>query len=398
MAAASLGLRGIFLNRPAGLVFDEVYYVNAARDLAGRHSVLSPLGFVNPGVDTNPAHPPLAKLLIAGSIRLFGDNPVGWRLPSLIAGTIAIILLYRLVRLAGGGAWTALTAAALMAADNLLFVHSGIATLDIFALTLMLAGLVLYLRGRWALAGIAIAAGACSKLVGADALLIIGLFEGGRLALAGRGGRAPIPGRPPRATLLALAGCTAASAVAYLLLLGGLDRLAGVGMDPITHTRYMMRVLTEVRVNVTSVQGRLAGDSSGPLQWLLDQRPITYWRQPGFGPAVVDIRGVINPVMILAAVPTLVLAAAAAWRQREAQSLLALAWFAGTMLPYAAGAINGRVTYIYYMVTVMPAVYIALARCLHGRPRLPEAVRIVFALGVVYNAVLLFPFRSLSAP
>ena len=55
---------------PDKFVFDEVHYVPAARQM------LEP---VLPSPMLNPMHPPLAKQLIALSIRTFGDVPLGWR-------------------------------------------------------------------------------------------------------------------------------------------------------------------------------------------------------------------------------------------------------------------------------------------------------------------------------
>ena len=60
------------LGRPNELVFDEVYYVDGARDLLayGVESQSGEAEFV--------VHPPLGKWLIAIGIQIFGDNPFGW--------------------------------------------------------------------------------------------------------------------------------------------------------------------------------------------------------------------------------------------------------------------------------------------------------------------------------
>ena len=57
--------------------------------------------------DPNAEHPQLAKLIMAGGIKLFGDNPWGWRIGSVIFGLIAIVAMYTLVRAAGGSPWLA---------------------------------------------------------------------------------------------------------------------------------------------------------------------------------------------------------------------------------------------------------------------------------------------------
>src|SRR5438067_8826948 len=82
----SIGVRAAWLGAPCHspcrsasrhvLVFDESYYVNAARVIAG---IRPPAGATYTdaplGDDPNAEHPQLAKLVIAGSIELFGENP-----------------------------------------------------------------------------------------------------------------------------------------------------------------------------------------------------------------------------------------------------------------------------------------------------------------------------------
>ena len=184
----SLGARVTLLGSPCRapcdkatdhvLVFDEAYYVNAARVIAGiapppgAHYAGSPFGD-----DPNSEHPQLAKLVMAGSIELFGDGPLAWRLGSIVLGSVAILGMYFLVRSAGGGPWPALGAATLMAVDNLALVHSRIGTLDIYAVTAMIFGAALYLRRRPLLAGVVIGVGACTKFVAPYVLLSLLLLE-----------------------------------------------------------------------------------------------------------------------------------------------------------------------------------------------------------------------------
>jgi hypothetical protein len=70
---------------PEKFYFDEVHYVPAARQM------LEP---VLPSPLLNPMHPPLAKELMAVSIRVFGDVPLGWRYPSVLFGSLAIVAMY----------------------------------------------------------------------------------------------------------------------------------------------------------------------------------------------------------------------------------------------------------------------------------------------------------------
>jgi hypothetical protein len=70
---------------PEKFYFDEVHYVPAAQQM------LEP---VMPAPMLSPMHPPLAKQLMALSIRTFGDVPLGWRYPSVLFGSLAIVAMY----------------------------------------------------------------------------------------------------------------------------------------------------------------------------------------------------------------------------------------------------------------------------------------------------------------
>ena len=149
IAIASFVLRLINLGSPKGFVFDEVYYVDGARDL------------LKYGVEvdgTNPefiVHPPVGKWLIASGINMFGDNEFGWRFASAVFGTLLILLFARLVHVLFYSPLLTGLGAALMALDGLLLVHSRTALLDLFLTFFTLLGIFLWHRNRHIWAGIA---------------------------------------------------------------------------------------------------------------------------------------------------------------------------------------------------------------------------------------------------
>jgi dolichyl-phosphate-mannose--protein O-mannosyl transferase len=149
IALASFVLRIINLGLPKGFVFDEVYYVDGARDL------------LEYGVEidgTNPefiVHPPVGKWLIASGIKLFGDNEFGWRFASAVFGTLLILLFARLVHILFYSPLLTALGAALMALDGLLLVHSRTALLDLFLTFFTILGVLLWHRNRHVWAGIA---------------------------------------------------------------------------------------------------------------------------------------------------------------------------------------------------------------------------------------------------
>ncbi|MSZ25314.1 MAG: phospholipid carrier-dependent glycosyltransferase [Actinobacteria bacterium] len=147
---AGLGflLRVINLATPKGLVFDEVYYVDAARD------------FLAFGVEVTKdepefvVHPPLGKWFIAIGIRLFGDNEFGWRFATAVAGTISIILIGLIAQRLFRSQLLTLLATFLAAVDGLALVHSRTSLLDNFLTTLILAATYFFIRKNYVVTAI----------------------------------------------------------------------------------------------------------------------------------------------------------------------------------------------------------------------------------------------------
>ena len=389
------------------LIFDEAYYVNAARVIAG---ITPPRGapYANAplGVDPNSEHPQLAKLLIAGGIELFGDGPLAWRLPSVLIGTLAILGMFALTRAAGGGPWLALGAAALMAADNLLLVHGRIGTLDISAVTGMIWGATLYMRGRPILAGVVIAVAACAKEVAPYVLLVLGVLELFRWLASRRDGW-------PRLARLATCGLSAAAAfVALLFVLGQIappyspqtGKLVPHG--PLGHVAHIL----SYAAHQTSPHGP-QGIASYPWDWLIDSKPITYLRINPAHPTgtlsqvepAVHFTGLISPPILLLALPALLYAArrliaprfARARRSADEVGLLGLAWFLGTFLPFVAlSLLESRTSYLYYMVIVMPGIYLTVADLI-GRVGARRKLVLVWMACVLAAVVVLYPFTPL---
>ncbi len=328
----SLGARSFMLGEPcqspcnrAGehtLIFDEAYYVNAARVIAGlRPPPGAHYADAPSGVDPNAEHPQLAKLIMAGAIELFGDGPFAWRIGSLIFGTLAILGMYCLVRCAGGGRWTALGAATLMACDNLMLIHGRIGTLDIYTVAMMIWGMAIYLRGHPVLAGITLGVAAAFKLV-APYLWLSHRPAGGdprRCPPGGAAGSRP-PGDGGRA-LLRLVVTTVVGFAAFIGLLAIMDQIATPYADadaklitggPFAHLAHMISYAAQQ----TSPHGPM-GIASYPWQWLLDlnadhlpaDQPVAARRRAVRDPSGVEVPGRDQPPDHRLALPALVFCA-----------------------------------------------------------------------------------------
>lgn len=134
IGVAALLLFGIGLQRPSILMFDEVHYVPAARVL------------IELSHPVNIEHPMLGKSLIALGMLIFGDNPVGWRAMSLLAGAATIVGVYSFTRHLTGATRPGLFAALFAMLGQLVFIQARIGMLDVFLGALLVWAGTAFLR------------------------------------------------------------------------------------------------------------------------------------------------------------------------------------------------------------------------------------------------------------
>src|SRR5262249_32191784 len=232
----------------------------------------------------NPMHPPLAKQIIALSIRIVGDTAFGWRYPGVLFGALAVVAIY-LCGLAVFASEGAAIAGALIAFFNqMLFVMARTAMLDIFALTFGLFGIAAFLKGfgeprpqRWfALAGLAFGLSAACKWSGlfplATAIVIVAatrLLQGWRTQFAdAQESDWYRPDRWPDFGLADFAMCfVLAPAIAYLVPFVVLD-----GFSPAALVEAQRRIFVD---NTTSTLGTHTYASTWP-SWPFLMRPVWF--------------------------------------------------------------------------------------------------------------------------
>jgi dolichyl-phosphate-mannose--protein O-mannosyl transferase len=144
IALFALILRLLNLGTPKGFIFDEVYYVDGARDYLK-------YGVEVTGVDPEfVVHPPVGKWLIALGIKIFGDNEFGWRFMGALLGSVMIILIALIAQRLFRNTFLTISASALLAMDGLALVHSRTALLDIYlSFFILLATYFFVMRWHW---------------------------------------------------------------------------------------------------------------------------------------------------------------------------------------------------------------------------------------------------------
>jgi predicted membrane-bound dolichyl-phosphate-mannose-protein mannosyltransferase len=397
---AALVVRIIWLALPQNsLIFDEAYYVNAARVIlgwtvpAGAHYAGSPIG-----LDPNTEHPPLGKLLIAASMVVFGDNGLGWRLPSVVAGMVALIAAYQIVRAAGETTRLALLVLGFLAFENLTLVHGRIGTLDMLVLAPILVGAWMALRGRWATAGAATGIGMLMKLTALYGLLALVIM----LALA----LWAVWRREHRIVLSDLRPSLLALIAFSVVTVGGLwllDMRFSSYTNPIDHLRHMLEYGANLARGVTG-PGSCPSNDSSPWQWLFNECQMSYLRVDVTVKAgekilsthpTIDFRGAVNPILIGSMPIAFLFTAWLAWKRKSRLATWSLVWAGANYLPYVALALlSQRITYLYYFLPVIPALAVATALLLR-RSGLPRFVTVGYLIAFLAAFVAYFPFRQI---
>lgn len=395
LLVASFLCRIVWLTIPNGaIVFDEIYYVNAARLIDG-HKPPANATYANQrvGKDPNREHPPLGKVFIAASMKVFGDRPLGWRLPSILTGLIAILLVYAVCVAAGGDRWLGLTAAFLFSFDNLVLVHSRIGVLDMPLLMFLLLGTWLLFLRRPLLAGAALGLACLVKITGLYGLVALLAYA---LLVAWRDRE---PGRPLAALLRSPAWMLAGFVPVLFGGLWVLDLAFSTYRLPWDHLRYIL----DYGITLTRPGGP-ADSESYPWQWLVNEVQIPYYKVDTdtlvnhvvqATRTTVYFRGAMNPIIIGSAPLGVAFALWRAWVAREGLAIWAIVWTAINYLPYYPLTIlDQRIAYIYYFLPTMPAIAVALALFLR-KGHLPGLVTAVFLLSVFVGFIGYFPFRTI---
>jgi len=389
-------LRIAWLDRPPGsLIFDEKYYVNVARIILGRPHDLDVYPDAVLGVDPNHEHPPLAKLIIAFSMLVFGDNAYGFRLPSVIAGTLSVFIFYLLMKKVSKSQTLALISSFLFSFDNLIFVHSRIATLDIFMLAFMLIGFYFYFAKRTFLSAAALSLSTLSKIGGAYGFATILVYH-----LLKRPSESEVVkgGSEWRVKLEWLEKFGIAYVGFFMVLLTILDKIWGGYENPLEHLSFIYSYTLALSRPV------LSGIESYPWQWLINEVKIPYltvaesvYADHTLVSTYVSVAfaGAMNPFILFLTIPSIAYLAYLYGSKRDSFSLFILAWFSCTYLPfYPMSIIGHRISYIFYFLNTIPSVC-AAATSLILDQRPPKILIGVYLVAVIVGFILLFPFKKI---
>jgi dolichyl-phosphate-mannose-protein mannosyltransferase len=384
------------LTVPTKLMFDEVHYVPAARTL---------IALAGP---RNIEHPLLGKEIIAGGILLLGDNSLGWRFFSTLAGTATVLGVFAILWLMLGRVRPAVVGALLTLLNFTVFVQARIAMLDGFmaAFTLLgIASLLWAMRAetaraawsRWILGSIVLGLAVAAKWIAAPfvayaaiGFLVVRLAEARRTA---RSVYAALNARPARGRHRHWPGMAAIPAILLLGVVSIATYFATFApafcytIEPLT-----WRTLLPFQLTMYGQQTQVLPSHTYQSRWWswpLMLRPIWYLYERTDGAQ----RGVLMIGNLVVLWGGLVAVAACLYRgvrARELRLLAAAGLWIGSYVVWIVIPKSLGFFYYYYLPSIFLCVTLAVAldRFRRGRPWDMAVLGAAVALFAVFYPIL----------
>jgi len=313
---AALAAHFSIIAYPAAPIGDENYYIDDANGIAKYHETLQ------------VEHPPLAKLLILGGIKIFGDNAWGWRTLPVLFGALTVIFFYLLCRKLKMSRAASSIAAFLLAFENLSFIMSSVAMLDVYMVTFMMAAFLLYAWSRYAVSGAAIALSALAKLNGAlagPAVLIHWFFTREK--------------RSRRVLLVIFLGITAF----FVILIPcnyAITHDFVSSLNPFKSFGTMLSLSQGMTFNNIEQPFK-----SPPWQWLYEYQTMPFSYEPRYTAAIsFDIWALMIPVFLYMLYRAV---------KKNDAALFGVGWFIALYIIWIlAVLLSHRVTYIFYFYPI----------------------------------------------
>jgi len=364
-----LGLHLLIIGFPRTYVFDEYWYVPSAKRI------------IQDGVNLRPEHPPLAQVLIATGITLFGDNPLGWRILSVIFGVLSILALYLLVKEISKNEWTAFMSAALLSFEKMFFTFSSLALLDVFFIFFMISSFHLFFKNEFTRSALVAGLGAVCKLnavLTAPILILYHIFD--RFSLSIRVWAKSI-------RWMKIVIWTSVFLAAFFIFLYLFDRVY-TGPDqemfsnPVNHLKYMLEI--------HSSKYWPRSDESGPWTWIYSPRNYYYGN---LSIARVPFLEIFNPFVTGLSLVSVPYSIYNLKRTKDRLSLFALIWFSVSYFVwFPSYFIFSHPLFSFYILATIPSICTINTIFFQNDRRLAESIVMMAA---AYFLFFQYPIRIL---
>lgn len=369
------------LSSGCGFIFDEAHYIPATRKLLA-------------GQNVNAEHPPLTKVLIATSMMLFGDNPLGWRVLIIFSSILGLIILNRVAARITQSERTAFFSTLFFSTDIMAFNLGSIAMLDAPALTLAVASAFLFIRGRYLVSSVLMGLAFLAKLT--SVFVAVGLLAYLFVLILSRRRRLidTISEWMPTFEKMFFVGLGVTA-----IGLGLYDLHFKAFATPFEHLDYMLNYHGSLKFSQNDKVDL-------PLSWINPAAP--FQPAPYYNTAVTSpdgkqthpiyYLGIYTPLwwMTWIIVPSAIYSTVTKYRRQEKHGaeLFILTWILANYLPYFVFAhLLSRWVYTFYFYTTIPFLAVGAAQNL-SNSGLSKIVLYLLAIVQIAWFFVWFPVRG----
>ena len=280
----------------------------------------------NIGSYMNYEHPPLVKYILGFSMLTLGDQPIVWRLPGVIAGSLSLLIAYLIVVKLLNGEAISLLVFPLALTDPVLRAMSSVAMLDIYVVLFIALSMFFALRKSYFLSALFIGLAASCKLTGAFPAVALFLL------------------------MLILRKSSVKKMIFYPFAVPFLTWLSinSPLIVKLGFQRWSLEFVNGLKWFATS---RPPGPAvSTPWGWFVNENPFTLSTNP-------NVFASVNPAVYILAIVALALTPYMARKIRR-DAMVPAFWFAFSFLGYVSIYIIGnRTMYSFYVVTLSVMAY-----------------------------------------
>jgi predicted membrane-bound dolichyl-phosphate-mannose-protein mannosyltransferase len=321
------------------------------------------------------------------TIYVFTDNAFGWRFFSIIFGTLGIVLFYFICRKLGFSWKATMIATFLFAFEDMTFLHSGLALLDVYMVTFMLAAVLAYLDGKYILMGVFVALSANCKLAGV--LILVAIFIHWAIY------------RKDKWKSFSLSLVVAA--VSFVVFVAFFDFFIKGGFEnPITRINSMLSGTAANQFTVPKLS-----ISSRPWTWIYPQFIDPSYNSPfitySYNPWYISFISTTIQILIIPTIGYMIYKAIFAVKKSQVAGLVLL-WFLATYLVwmplgapikfkvFSTLVQTNRVTFVFYFLSTTPAICIGIAMAIsdwleHLKKRRAELNRLSTGIALSYGTI-----------
>jgi dolichyl-phosphate-mannose-protein mannosyltransferase len=321
------------------------------------------------------------------TIYVFTDNAFGWRFFSIIFGTLGIVLFYFICRKLGFSWKATMIATFLFAFEDMTFLHSGLALLDVYMVTFMLAAVLAYLDGKYILMGVFVALSANCKLAGV--LILVAIFIHWAIY------------RKDKWKSFSLSLVVAA--VSFVVFVAFFDFFIKGGFEnPITRINSMLSGTAANQFTVPKLS-----ISSRPWTWIYPQFIDPSYNSPfitySYNPWYISFISTTIQILIIPTIGYMIYKAIFSIKKSQVAGLVLL-WFLATYLVwmplgapikfkvFSTLVQTNRVTFVFYFLSTTPAICIGIAMAIsdwleHLKKRRAELNRLSTGIALSYGTI-----------